>query len=54
MHAQGLSTTAFLKAVQIVEYSRDALARIGDDVVAVAVSEDLPAHGRAVTIRTGG
>ncbi|MFW6187546.1 MAG: histidinol dehydrogenase [Actinomycetota bacterium] len=54
VHAQGLSTTAFLKAVQIVEYSRDALARIGDDVVAVAVSEDLPAHGRAVTIRTGG
>ncbi len=53
VHAQGLSTTAFMKAVQIVEYSQDALARIGDDIVAVARSEDLPAHGRAITIRTG-
>ncbi|MEX5294877.1 histidinol dehydrogenase [Kocuria sp. CPCC 205268] len=53
VHAQGLSTTAFMKAVQIVEYSQDALARIGEDIVAVARSEDLPAHGRAITIRTG-
>ncbi|MFF0988630.1 histidinol dehydrogenase [Kocuria nitroreducens] len=53
VHAQGLSTTAFMKAVQIVEYTQDALARIGEDIVAVARSEDLPAHGRAITIRTG-
>ncbi|MHC5560208.1 histidinol dehydrogenase [Kocuria sp. U4B] len=54
VHAQGLSTTAFMKAVQLVEYSQEALAAIGPDIVAVAQSEDLPAHGRAVTIRTGG
>ena len=54
VHAQGLSTTSFLKAVQIVEYSREALMQIGDDIVAVAQSEDLPAHGRAITLRTGG
>ena len=53
VHAQGLSTTAFMKAVQIVEYTQDALAVIGEDIVAVARSEDLPAHGRAITIRTG-
>ncbi|GAA1752392.1 histidinol dehydrogenase [Kocuria aegyptia] len=53
VHAQGLSTTAFMKAVQIVEYTQDALAGIGEDIVAVARSEDLPAHGRAITIRTG-
>ncbi|ALU39869.1 histidinol dehydrogenase [Kocuria flava] len=53
VHTQGLSTTSFLKAVQVVEYTRDALAEIGEDIVAVAECEDLPAHGRAVTIRTG-
>ncbi|KUG60936.1 histidinol dehydrogenase [Kocuria rosea subsp. polaris] len=53
VHAQGLSTTAFMKAVQIVEYTQDALSRIGEDIVAVARSEDLPAHGTAITIRTG-
>jgi histidinol dehydrogenase len=42
-----------MKAVQIVEYTQDALAVIGEDIVAVARSEDLPAHGRAITIRTG-
>ncbi|MEF3121496.1 histidinol dehydrogenase [Kocuria flava] len=52
VHTQGLSTTSFLKAVQVVEYTRDALAEIGEDVVALAECEDLPAHGRAVTIRT--
>lgn len=54
VHTQGLSTTSFLKAVQVVEYSKAALAEIGEDVVALAESEDLPAHGRAITIRTGG
>ena len=41
-----------MKAVQVIEYNQDALAELEDDIVALATSEDLPAHGRAVTIRS--
>ncbi|MEX3610169.1 histidinol dehydrogenase [Rothia sp. LK2588] len=52
--ASGLCTTAFMKAVQLIEYSAEALAEIGDSIVAVAHNEDLPAHGEAITARTKG
>lgn len=48
----GLHAASFMKAVQVIEYSQEALAELEDDIVALASSEDLPAHGRAVTIRS--
>ncbi len=50
-HSSGLSVTSFLRAVNLVEYDRDALADVADDVVTLAVAEDLPAHARAITVR---
>ncbi|WP_129361033.1 MULTISPECIES: histidinol dehydrogenase [Micrococcaceae] len=50
-HSSGLCTTSFMKAVQIIEYSADALAEVGEDVVALSGAEDLPAHGEAITAR---
>ncbi|MGV3246072.1 histidinol dehydrogenase [Rothia sp. 11254D007CT] len=52
-YASGLNTTVFMKAVQLINYSQSALAEIGDAIVAVAHDEDLPAHGEAITARTG-
>ncbi|WP_418277192.1 histidinol dehydrogenase [Isoptericola jiangsuensis] len=46
--ASGLGVHAYLRSVQVVEYSRDALAELVDRIVAVADDEDLPAHGEAV------
>ncbi|MEE1620276.1 histidinol dehydrogenase [Zafaria sp. Z1313] len=50
--ASGLNTTVFLKAVQVIDYSREALAAVGEHVVALSAAEDLPAHGDAVLERT--
>ncbi|WP_237223726.1 histidinol dehydrogenase [Rothia nasisuis] len=52
-YASGLNTTVFMKAVQLINYSQDALAHIGESIVAVAQDEDLPAHGESITARTG-
>lgn len=49
--SSGLQAASFMKAVQVIEYSPEALAQLEDDIVALATSEDLPAHGRAVTLR---
>lgn len=49
--ASGLNTTVFMKAVQLIEYSAEALNEIGQDIVALAQDEDLPAHGDAITAR---
>jgi histidinol dehydrogenase len=50
-HSSGLSVRAFLKAVHVVDYSRDALAEVADHVLALSDAEDLPAHGAAVRAR---
>ena len=50
-HSSGLSVRSFLKAVHVVDYSRDALAEVADHVVALAEAEDLPGHGQAVRAR---
>lgn len=42
---------SFLRAVQVVEYSADALQELADRIVAVANDEDLPAHGEAIKAR---
>jgi histidinol dehydrogenase len=52
-HSSGLSVRSFLKAVHVVDYTRDALAEVADHVMALAEAEDLPAHGDAVRVRFG-
>ncbi|PZR55457.1 histidinol dehydrogenase [Xylanimonas oleitrophica] len=47
-YASALGVLSFLKSVQVVEYTRDALGDLADRIVAVATDEDLPAHGEAV------
>jgi histidinol dehydrogenase len=53
-HSSGLSVRSFLKAVHVVNYSRDALHEAAGHVVALAHAEDLPAHGAAVSVRFPG
>lgn len=50
-HSSGLSVRTFLKTVQVVDYSADALAMVGSDVRILADAEDLPGHGEAVRVR---
>jgi histidinol dehydrogenase len=50
-HSSGLSVRSFLKAVHVVNYSREALQDVAGHVVALANAEDLPAHGAAVSVR---
>ncbi|MFC8921578.1 histidinol dehydrogenase [Cellulosimicrobium sp. NPDC057127] len=49
--ASGLGVHSFVKAVQVIEYDREALGELADRIVAVANDEDLPAHGEAVRAR---
>jgi histidinol dehydrogenase len=49
--ASGLNVTTFLRAVQVVDYSRDALAQVERHIAALSAAENLPAHGRAVSVR---
>jgi histidinol dehydrogenase len=51
-HASGLSVQSFLKGVQLVEYTREALADVSPHVLALAAAEDLPAHGAAISVRS--
>ncbi|MCL2781760.1 MAG: histidinol dehydrogenase, partial [Actinomycetia bacterium] len=50
-HASGLSVQSFLKGMQLVEYTADALAEAAAPVLALADAEDLPAHGSAISAR---
>ena len=52
-YSSGLSTHTFLKTVDVIDYDEAALAEIGDAVIALAQAERLPAHGEAITARTG-
>ncbi|TCC33331.1 histidinol dehydrogenase [Kribbella sindirgiensis] len=53
-HSSGLSVRSFLKAVHVINYSRDALQEVAGHVVTLAHAEDLPAHGAAVSVRFPG
>ena len=53
-HSSGLSVRSFLKAMHVVNYSREALQEVAGHVVALANAEDLPAHGAAVSVRFPG
>ncbi len=50
-HSGGLTVQTFLKGMQIIEYSEDALAGLAPHIVVLADAEDLPAHGEAITAR---
>lgn len=49
--SSGLNVTTFLRAIQVVNYSRAALQEVSGHIVSLSGAEDLPAHGEAVTIR---
>jgi len=50
-YASGLGVHSFVKAIQVIEYSEDALRELAERIVALADAEDLPAHGEAVQAR---
>ncbi len=50
-HSSGLNVKSFLKAVHVINYSREALGEVARSVELFAESEDLPAHGAAVSRR---
>ena len=50
-HSGGLSVQTFLRGIHLVEYTEGALREVAGQVVTLANSEDLPAHGQAVTAR---
>jgi histidinol dehydrogenase len=52
--ASGLNTTTFLRAQQVVEYSRAALSEVSAPILALSEAENLPAHGDAVRARFPG
>ncbi|MFJ6077866.1 histidinol dehydrogenase [Pseudarthrobacter sp. NPDC092419] len=49
--SSGLNVTTFLRAIQVVNYTREALQEVGGHIVSLSRAEDLPAHGDAVTVR---
>ena len=51
-HSAGLSVQTFLRGVQVVEYTAEALADIAEVVTTLAEAEDLPGHAAAITVRT--
>jgi len=50
-HSSGLNVQTFLKSVQVIEYSKEALRDAADQLRVLAHAEDLPAHAQAVDIR---
>jgi histidinol dehydrogenase len=51
-HSSGLSVQTFLRGIQIIEYSQQALIDVAPHVLALSSAEDLPAHGQAISVRT--
>lgn len=50
-HSSGLSVQTFLRGLHFIEYDKKAFTDILETVVTLANSEDLPAHGEAMTAR---
>ena len=48
-----LSTDTFLKKTSVIEYSRDALEPLADDIIALAKCEKLDAHANSIAVRFG-
>ena len=53
-HSSGLSVQTFLKGVSFIEYNESAFTEIASNVITLANSEDLPAHGEAMSARFEG
>lgn len=51
-HSSGLSVRAFMKNMQVITYSEEALRQVGAGVQVLAEAEDLPGHAAAVAVRT--
>ena len=51
VHSSGLSVQSFLRGIHVIDYTSDALAGVGQHVLALSAAEDLPAHGEAVQVR---
>jgi histidinol dehydrogenase len=50
-HSSGLSVQTFLRGLHFIEYSESAFRDITPIVITLANSEDLPAHGEAMSAR---
>ena len=50
-HSSGLSVQSFLKGVSFIEYDEKSFIDIAANVITLANSEDLPAHGEAMSAR---
>ena len=50
-HSSGLSVATFLRGLHFIEYGEEAFTEIAETVITLAHSEDLPAHGEAMTAR---
>ncbi len=50
-HSSGLSVQSFLRGIHFIEYDKSSFDAIAKTVVTLANSEDLPAHGEAITAR---
>jgi len=50
-HSSGLSVQTFLRGLHFIEYNEKAFTDIASTVITLANSEDLPAHGEAITAR---
>jgi histidinol dehydrogenase len=50
-HSSGLSVQTFLRGLHFIEYSKQAFIDLVPTVITLANSEDLPAHGEAMSVR---
>ena len=50
-HSSGLSVQSFLRGLHFVEYDKKSFDAIAETVITLANSEDLPAHGEAISAR---
>ena len=50
-HSSGLSVQTFLRGLHFIEYNQSAFNDIAETVITLANSEDLPAHGEAISAR---
>jgi len=50
-HSSGLSVQSFLKGMNFISYDESAFTAIASNVITLANSEDLPAHGEAISAR---
>ncbi len=50
-HSSGLSVQTFLRGLHFIEYDKEAFTEILPTVITLANSEDLPAHGEAMSVR---